>query len=50
MAKLICTATGVVVEVADPQAVERMKKGGFTDAVAAKPATATPKKAKTAKG
>ena len=50
MAKLTCTATGVVVEVADPKAVERMKKGGFTDAVAAKPATAAPKKAKTAKG
>ena len=50
MAKLVCTATGVVVEVADEKAVKRMKKGGFTDASAAKPATAAPKKAKTAKG
>ena len=43
MAKLVCTATGVVVEVADEKAVERMKKGGFTVADAAK--TSTPKKA-----
>ena len=28
MAKLVCPVTGVVVEVAAPQAVERMKKGG----------------------
>ena len=35
MAKLVCPVTGVVVEVADPQAVERMKKGGFTDVRAA---------------
>jgi hypothetical protein len=43
MVKLVCTATGVVVEVADAQAVERMKKSGFTVADAAK--TSTLKKA-----
>ena len=44
MAKLVCSSTGVVVEVADPQAVERMKKnGGFTEVSATK--TSTPKKA-----
>ena len=43
MAKLVCPVTGVVVEVADPQAVERMKKGGFIEQSAAK--TASPKKA-----
>lgn len=50
MTKLICKATGVVVEVADAQAAARMKKGGFTEQVAAKPATTTSKKTKTAKG
>ena len=43
MAKLVCPVTGVVVEVADPQAVERMKKGGFIEQDAAK--TTAPKKA-----
>ena len=43
MAKLVCAATGVVVDVADERAVERMKRSGFTEEVATK--TTAPKKA-----